>query len=181
MKGIQQRGRQAMMAESLARVHRDFDAFLEEKVNLNWDEQRRKIFNHFGLGQKDIEVGDSIGARGSFARTSKGARVGESLHRASGGRSVFGRSGLEKSVIGQPDDSTTGHKLFSDPTERGDASAAQSTDSRFLREKMGHFTAKVQHLNLARLDERPFPLLHEFADVEKRAGGEVSGLSFTFP
>jgi nuclear pore complex protein Nup93 len=41
---------------------------------------------------------------------------------------------------------------------------------------MGHFADKVQRLNAARLDERPFPVLHEFADVEQRAGGDVSGL-----
>lgn len=174
MKGIQQRGRQAVMADSLARVHRDFDAFLEEKVNLNWDDQRRKIFNHFGLGGKDIEAGESITTKGSFGRTSKGARAGDNSHQASGKRSVFGRSGLEKSVIGQRGASTNGNELFFNSVERGDASTSQSADSGFLREKMRLFAAKVQRLNAARLDELPFLLLHEFADVEERAGGDVS-------
>jgi len=51
--------RHAMVAESLSRVHRDFDAFLEEKVSLNWDGQRQKIFRHFGLVQKDDVGSDS--------------------------------------------------------------------------------------------------------------------------
>ncbi|GAM33251.1 hypothetical protein TCE0_003f00017 [Talaromyces pinophilus] len=63
MKSVQQRGRQAMVAESLARVHRDFDTFLEEKVNMNWDDQRRKIFQHFDHGDR----GD-VGAQGPDTR-----------------------------------------------------------------------------------------------------------------
>jgi nuclear pore complex protein Nup93 len=91
-------------------------------------------------------------------------------------RSVFGRSGLEKSVIGTPGTGKPSHQLFDDPLERTDGSASQSLDLRFLREKMGYYADKVQSLNIARLQTRSFPILHEFSDVENHAGGDVSNL-----
>lgn len=174
LRNIQQRGRQAMVAESLARVQRDFDAFLEEKVSLNWDDQRRRIFQHFGLSTKDDPVEDTIG-KGSFARTSRQPKQPGAL---SGTRSVFGRSALEKSIIGQPGGPLASSQLFLDPSERSEGAGPQPADTRFLREKMGFFAEKVKRLNVARLEERPFPLLHEFGEVEETTGGDVSVLLF---
>lgn len=168
MRSVQQRGRQAMIAESLARVHRDFDSFLEEKVSMNWDDQRRKIFHHFGLSSKnDLAGGESLN-RGSFGRTSTQAKPPG----PPGTRSVFGRSALEKSVIGQPGSTLTGSQLFADHGDRSDATV-QSADTRFLREKMGLFVKKVGDLNVARLEDKPYPILHEFAEVEEHPGGDV--------
>jgi nuclear pore complex protein Nup93 len=172
IRNIQQRGRQTMVAESLARVHREFDNFLEEKVNLNWDEQRRKIFQHFGLSPKDEIGGDYSLSKGSFGRTT--TRQSNNGARPSGARSVFGRSALEKSVIGPPGNPLVGSQLFMDPNDRTEATTNQSPDTRFLREKMGYFADKVKSLSGARLDDRPFPIFHEFAAVEEHAGGDVS-------
>lgn len=168
MRNVQQRGRQAMVAESLARVHRDFDAFLEEKVNMNWDDQRRKIFQHFGLSSRDDLAGGESLNRGSFGRSS----VHIKQPGQTGTRSVFGRSGLEKSVIGQPGNALANSQLFADHSDRGDA-AGQGPDTRFLREKMGLFVRKVSELNAARLEDRPYPIFHEFAEVEDHPGGDV--------
>ncbi|KUL88149.1 hypothetical protein ZTR_04161 [Talaromyces verruculosus] len=169
MKSVQQRGRQAMVAESLARVHRDFDTFLEEKVNMNWDDQRRKIFQHFGLSSRDdLAGGDSLN-RGSFGRSATHPRQPGG---ATGTRSVFGRSGLEKSVIGQPGGSLSSSQLFADHGDRGDV-GAQGPDTRFLREKMGLFARKVGELNAARLEEKPYAIFHEFGSVEDHPAGDV--------
>lgn len=174
IRNIQQRGRQAMVAESLARVHREFDNFLEEKVNLNWDEQRRKIFQHFGLSPKDDIGEDHSLSKGSFGRTTRQSNSGTRPSGLSGTRSVFGRSALEKSVIGPPGNPLAGSQLFMDPNDRTEVTTNQSPDTRFLREKMGYFADKVKSLNGARLDDRPFPIFHEFAAVEEHAGGDVS-------
>lgn len=178
LKNIQQRGRQVMIAESLARSQRDFDAFLEEKVDLDWEEQRQKIFQHFGLVQKDDNPNYSPGApmRGSFGRSTKPSKQGlASSHRApTSSRSIFGRSGLGKSVIGIPATVSTSPKLFEDPSERNGGSGSRSSDVQFLREKMGHYADKVQRLNLSRLQGYTFPILHEFSEVEKTVGGDVS-------
>jgi nuclear pore complex protein Nup93 len=183
LRGIQQRGRQAMVAESLARVHRDFDAFLEDQISLNWDEQRQKIYEHFGLAQKEDGAGEGFGASatGAFGRTTKQGK-GPTPSRgatAGGTRSVFGRSGLEKSVIGPPGNGLSSSQIFSRSTDGGEAASIQSPDTRFLREKMGYFAEKVQRLNEARLQERPFPVLHEFSQIEEHAGGDVRNKNFS--
>ncbi|KAA8650035.1 linker nucleoporin NIC96 [Aspergillus tanneri] len=171
---IQQRGRQVMIAESLARTHKDFDAFLEGKVDLDWEEQRRKIFQHFGLTQKNENTGDTKGSFGRSLNQSKQfdpklAHIPSSMSR----RSVFGRSGLEKSVIGTPGAGAASRQLFEDPAERTEGSGIHSSDRRFYREKIGQYAVKVQMLNSARLKAETFPILHEFAEVETNVGGDV--------
>lgn len=174
LRRIQQRGREAMIAESFARVRRDFDAFLEEKVNLNWEEQRQRIYEHFGLAPRGESEGEGLGAS---ARTTGAFGASKSVRFASGPgqqptsstrRSVFGRSGLAKSVIGSTTGTRDAAQIFS-PT----ATSMQSADTRFLREKMGHFASKVQRLNEARLQEKSFPVLHEFSEVEKSTIADV--------
>lgn len=165
-----------MVAESLARAQRDFDSFLEEKVDLDWEQQRHKIFKHFGLSQKDNLGGDSGPSFGRSTRQSN--QVGATSAHGASRRSVFGRSGLEKSVIGTPGTGKSSHQLFEDPMERTDGSGSQSLDLRFLREKMGHYAHKVQLLNSARLQTRGFPIFHEFSEVEKHAGGDVRIFSY---
>ncbi|EEP77736.1 conserved hypothetical protein [Uncinocarpus reesii 1704] len=174
LRRIQQRGREAMIADSFARVRRDFDAFLEEKVNLNWDEQRQKIYEHFGLAPRGDTGGDDLGATrresGAFG-TTKGVRFGGDLGQrptASTRRSVFGRSALSKSVIGSTTGSGNAMQIFSPG-----ASSAHAADTRFLREKMGHFATKVQRLNETRQQEKAFPILHEFAETEKLSASDV--------
>ncbi|EAS29773.3 nuclear pore protein [Coccidioides immitis RS] len=174
LRRMQQRGRDVMIADSFARVRRDFDAFLEEKVNLNWDEQRHKIFEHFGLAPKSEASGDRLGETtrdsGAFG-ASKSVRFGADLGQrpaSSTRRSVFGRSALSKSVIGSTISGGDVAQIFS-PT----ASSLQAADTRFLREKMGHFATKVQRLNEARSQEKAFPVLHEFAETEKLTISDV--------
>lgn len=180
LRSLQHRGRQVMIAEGLARTHRDFDMFLENKVNMDWEAQRKKIFQHFGLAQKDEHVGDAFGAtqKGSFGRSAKQSRHfgATSPHGPStpSRRSVFGKSGLEKSVIGTPGAGLAFSQLVENQAERSDGPVLSTPDFRFLQEKMGHYAEKVQVLNSARLQAQSYPILHEFSEVEKRAGGDVS-------
>lgn len=167
-----------MIAESLARSQRDFDAFLEEKVDMDWEDQRQKIFHHFGLSQKDAGGDLKATSRGAFGRSARQSKqTGASAAHgpsAASRRSVFGRSGLEKSVIGTPGAGLASRQLFEDPAERSEGTTVHSADLRFLREKMGHYAEKVQQLNTVRLQKQVYPILHEFADVEKHTGGDVS-------
>ncbi|PYH97763.1 nuclear pore protein [Aspergillus ellipticus CBS 707.79] len=172
LKNIQQRGRQVMITESLSRAHKDFDSFLEEKVDMDWEEQRRKIFEHFGLAQKDDGAG---GAKGGFGRTARPKQFNPASTTpplSASRRSVFGRSALEKSVIGTPGTGTASIQLFEDKMDRNESVGGHS-DLRFLREKMGYYADKVRLLNSARLHARTFPVLHEFSDVEGHVGGDV--------
>lgn len=174
-----------MIAESLSRAQKDFDAFLEEKVDMDWEDQRRKIFQHFGLSQKDESTAGDLrsttrGAFGRSARQSKQANAGPprgSLNATR--RSVFGRSALDKSVIGTPGTGLASRQLFEDPAERGEGQSSPSPDLRFLREKMAHYADKVQELNVMRLRAQTYPVLHQFSTVEARIGGDVSASIFT--
>lgn len=166
-----------MISESLARAQKDFDTFLEEKVDMDWEDQRQKIFHHFGLSQKDGSSGGNLkstargGAFGRSGRQSKHA--GASTAGAASRRSVFGRSVLDKSVIGTPGTGLASSQLFEDPAERAEGLSASSPDLRFLREKMGHYAERVQQLNISRLQKQTYPVLHQFSEVEKNLSRDV--------
>ncbi|KAJ5895471.1 Nucleoporin interacting component Nup93/Nic96 [Penicillium taxi] len=175
LRNMQQRGRQVMVAESLSRAQRDFDTFLEEKVDMDWEEQRQKIFEHFGLSQKDSTDSGSLRAtnRGAFGRTARQSKqAGATSGPAASRRSVFGRSGLDKSVIGTPGSGMTNRQLFEEPAERNEGLSASSPDLRFQREKMRQYADKVQQLNVARLRGQTYPIFHQFSEVEVRTGGD---------
>lgn len=169
LRNIQQRGRQVMVAEGLTRAQRDFDAFLEEKVDMDWEDQRQIIFQHFGLEQSAAGPVRS----GAFGRSARQSKQAADLRPSASRRSVFGRSGLEKSVIGTPGAGLASRQIFGDPAERNEGAASHSPDLRFQREKMGHYAEKVQQLNLARLQGKCYPVLDEFSYVEVQAGGDV--------
>ncbi|KAJ5580119.1 Nucleoporin interacting component Nup93/Nic96 [Penicillium hispanicum] len=177
LRNIQQRGRQVIIAESLSRAQRDFDTFLEEKVDMDWEEQRQKIFEHFGLSQKEgASAGITSTTRGAFGRSGRQFKPGgtATIHGpAASRRSVFGRTALDKSVIGIPGTGLASRQLFEDPTERTEGPTTSTPDLRFLREKMGHYAEKVQQLNVARLRGQTYPILHEFSEVEIHTGGDA--------
>ena len=172
LRGLQQRGRDAMIKESMERVQREFDAYLEEHLAINFDEQRQRIMEHFGLATKESppEAGSGA-ANGGFGRSSKG-RNAFSESAAGSTRSVFGKSGMERSIIGNAglDASTT--KFFADDTNlNGSLSPTYSMD-RSLWNKEGYYADKVMSLNAARLKDEYYPVLGEFALVEDNAGGD---------
>ena len=80
-------------------------------------------------------------------------------------------------MIGSPSSSASNPPLFADVAERHGASPTQPID-RFTREKEGKFAEKVQRLNQSRLQEAPFPILHEFLEVESQQIGDVSEDNF---
>lgn len=79
-------------------------------------------------------------------------------------------------MIGTPNTSIKTASLFADVEDRSGQGAI--SDDRFSRDKQTKFAEKVQALNRARLQERPFPILHEFKNVQIQPGGEVSGRSY---
>ena len=169
-----------MIEDGLKRAQRDFDTYLEDHVEINWEEQRRKIYEHFGLAAKGSNRSDdlvnypSLSGSGSFSRSSQRGRRSTATRpgHPTPNRSVFGNSGMQKSVIGTPGVGSGNATLFADVADKnGNAPAVQ--DDRSLREKQGKFAEKIQRLNEARLQERAYPILQEFADVEGQPCGEV--------
>ncbi|KAF7502379.1 hypothetical protein GJ744_005971 [Endocarpon pusillum] len=177
IRGLQERGREAMIQEAIDRVRRDFDAHLEESLSINFEEQKKKIMQHFGLIARDEVADEPDGAQpdqAGLGHTSTGQRPFEDSAKAST-RSVFGRSGLAKSLIGSPAMGASTTSFFGDSSvNNGNSSSlGKGQNGRFLRDKERFFLQKVQQLNAARLQEKLYPILREFAMVEDQAGGDI--------
>ncbi|KAL8718551.1 MAG: hypothetical protein Q9225_004323 [Loekoesia sp. 1 TL-2023] len=178
MDQMQQQSTLKMIAEGIERAHRNFDAYLDENIDINWEAQRKKIYEHFGLAARGSDRSDaalqsmSPGVKGSFGRSTRRGRTlrDDRSTQSTFGRSIFGQSSLQKSVIGTPDPGHNTPSMFTDVEDRGDQGPL--SEDRFSREKQGRFAEKVQALNRARLQERPYPIFHELKNVQMQPGGE---------
>ncbi|TVY88890.1 Nucleoporin, partial [Lachnellula willkommii] len=175
----------SMISEGLARSVRDFDTFLEDNVTMEWDAQRKRIYQHFGIKPREAVSGgrssgfapaaSSSGEGGGFGRSRRSKAASIAGSRATGvpGASSFGRSSLQRSAIGAASSAgKASQQAFADvekKMETNGASAAVPTD-RFQRDKQGRFAEKVQNLNLARLQKSCYPICHEFATVVGQTG-----------
>ncbi|KAI9894756.1 MAG: hypothetical protein M1814_002113 [Vezdaea aestivalis] len=170
---------QLMIEEALATSARDFDRFLEENVTMDWDEQRRKVYEHFGLTPRANTGEDRAGLKesGSFGRSRRQARSQSrtSTMSASRNASRFGKSTLGKSVLGKP--GVAGQPL---PTEFADvaetAATITSTADRFQQQRQQEFAEQVRLLNETRSAGRLFPLLHSFGRVEEKSESDQGNL-----
>jgi nuclear pore complex protein Nup93 len=161
-----------MIQDGLAQSKRDFDNFLEENVQMNWDAQRRKIYDHFGL--KTPAEGSALGT--SSAGTSRGA-FGASLRQsrmsaASASGMSFGVSGMKKSVLGSSNmRSTLRGTTFTDGAERSINSPPQiAVEDRVNRDRMEKYAAKITEFNEARNQNICYPIAHQLIEVEREAG-----------
>lgn len=180
---LQQQSTLRMISEGLERAQRNFDAYLEANVDINWELQRKRIYEHFGLmanhGEASGDPASGHGAMGSFGKSTRRERINNANRpgQSTLNRSIFGPSSIQKSVIGTPGAGSRNATLFADVADK-DAPALAVQDDRFMREKQRKFAEKVQMLNRARLDEKSYPVLQEFKGVESQSGGEVSTPAF---
>ena len=176
---MHQRMSEKMMAEATERSRQSFNRFLEENVDINMDRQRQRIMEHFGLVTQRGQDRDTIKGSSSFSGVSS---FGKSTKRKGQGgpnesgvgsmkRSTFGRSSLQKSVIGTPTKSPGKATLFADQRESSTSTAAPNVS--FPGEKQRKYAEKTRSLNQCRLRENPYPILHEYLGVETQYGGEV--------
>lgn len=169
----------SMIADGLDRSERDFDNFLEDNITMEWEAQRKRIYEHFGIKTKDDGLAD--GASGALGRESQ-AGFGRSRRTAKASRSTapgikasaFGRSNLQKSVIGTPSKIGSHQPEFTDVQDTTRSATAlngaASIDDRFLREKQGRLSERIRQFNLARIEKQPYPILHELAQVAGTSG-----------
>jgi len=161
-----------MIQDGLERSARDFDLFLEENMATEWEAQRKRIYDHFGIKQREIPVRETAApgreAQAGFGRSRRGKSQQPGTPAKSVKNSVLGNSNLQRSVIGTPSRIGTHQPEFSDverPTEPRQLGGVVSTDDRALRERQSKLAEKVRSLNTARVFQRPYPILSEFADV----------------
>lgn len=172
--GLHSRSTLAMISEGLEQSKRDFDNFLEDNIQLEWDSQRKKIYEHFGLGrQVESQEANASGpresvARGAFGRSRrKGRGLGASTSLAGGS---FGASAMNRSVIGNPATSARTNGF----AESRAGVASPAPENRFMRDKQEKYAVKVKELNVSRLEETRYTVLAQFAEVEKQSGTDVS-------
>ena len=183
---MHQRMSERMMAETMERSRQTFNRFLEENVDVNMERQRQKIMEHFGLvprvgGDHTLATNHSdFRESGSFGKFSRSKGLGGSLENRSTmlRRSTFGKSSLQKSVIGMPTKSPGKATLFADQAET--STSADAPTVAFSGEKQKNYAEKTRGLNQARLQEASYPLLREYLDVETQHSGEVR-LTFRSP
>ncbi|KAF2000073.1 NIC-domain-containing protein [Amniculicola lignicola CBS 123094] len=177
--GMHSQSTLGLIQDGLEQAKRDFDSFLEDNIQQEWDAQRKRIYEHFGLGRQSEDMAasqstfGSTATRGAFGRsTRKGRSVG--VKGASTNGASFGKSGAppvlgsvmspynKRSLIGQdsPEKSVTGGQV--------------GPEDRFVRDKQEKFMEKVKDLNVTRLRETPYPVFHAFRSVEEQSGGEYT-------
>ena len=177
IRNLQQRGREAMIRESMDRVNAEFDAFLEESLNINFDEQKKRIMEHFGLlpRSEDGDAGESRASpapgTGSFGKSSRRSKTPFGDSGRGSTRSVFGRSALDKSMIGNPGMGAGTVSFFGEDGNNNSAGAlSKGQNERYLRDKERLFLQSVEQLNQARLKEKGYLILQKFREVESTAG-----------
>ena len=167
-----------MINEGIERANKRFNAFLQDHIEMNWAEQRRKIYEHFGLtprttNQESETTDFATSDKGAFGRTRNNRTGKPELGKSAGSRSVFGQSTLQKSVIGSPAVGQGNIQAFSQNAAEKAQTMYPVPEDRFLREKEGRFAEKVQKLNESRLQESYYPLLREFLEVETAPGSDA--------
>jgi len=165
---------QAMVDSRVEKAQDDFNKMIEEKLGgVDWASQHQRIYEHFGLKKPQglgASTRDSFGPSetGGFGLTSRRSRLGASV----GGKS-FGVPGLSRSVIGAPGVRGARQSQFADVQEKLPADGMRVVpEDRILRVKQNKYADRVKELNIARLQERAYPVLSKFADVESEPSGE---------
>lgn len=180
LSNLQNKTTLSMIADGLEKSVRDFDAFLEDNVTMEWEAQRRRIYEHFGIKSKQTPgggVGASPGreSRGGFGKSRRKGVLSSGPDKSTTRESAFGRSGLGRSVIGTPSKIGAHSSEFSDVGGAGAGSGPNGSagiDDRFLREKQLKLAEKIHQLNDARQQAQAvaYPILNELAEVETKAG-----------
>ncbi|KOS22593.1 Nucleoporin NIC96 [Escovopsis weberi] len=158
----------SMIQDGLERSLRDFDSFLEDNVAMEWDAQRKRIYQHFGI--KPREASAAAGGRdmqGGFGRSRRSKAPQGNASRGARA-SMFGSSAFHRSVIGAPTKIGTHQPEFADVDRSTDAGAGKAQD-RVLRERQTKLADKIRSLNAARLLRRPYPILAELAEIEQKS------------
>ena len=165
IKNLQTKGRDAMMRESIDRVYREVDQYIEETLGIDFEEQKLRIMKHFGLISEDdeLEADNGTPAR-SLGKSTRTTHTGT--------RSVFGRSAMNKSIIGTPGAISGTSSFFKGDNTVKAGSLLRGQSARDLRDKERLFVDQVQSLNRARLEGESFPIMTRFGEVEAKAAGD---------
>lgn len=172
IRNLQVKGRDAIMRENMERVYREVDSYIEQTLGVDFEEQKTRIMKHFGLISED-EDAPAAGQTSSFGKSA--ARKGPTGSEQPT-RSVFGRSALNKSIIGSAGSVNGTSSFFRSSVSPAKGSTLQrGQTARDLRDKERLFVEQVEQFNNARLsrpDRTSYPIMDKFCQVEANAGGD---------
>ncbi|EGX96200.1 nuclear pore protein (Nic96) [Cordyceps militaris CM01] len=156
----------SMISDGLDRSVRDFDNFLEDNVALEWDAQRKRIYDHFGITPRETGTAGRESQAG-FGRSRRSKNQSGTGKTARG--SVLGNSNLHRSVIGAPSRIGMHESEFTDVDPSAEVKKKGGVEDRAMRERQLKLSDKVRNLNMYRLDNRPYPILHELCRIEEKS------------
>ncbi|PKS12173.1 hypothetical protein jhhlp_001471 [Lomentospora prolificans] len=175
LENLQKKTTLGMIQDGLERSARDFDNFLEDNMATEWEAQRKRIYEHFGIMQRDNGADSATPGReaqAGFGRSRRKSQHTGTTSRA-GRSTILGNTGLQRSVIGTPARIGSHKPEFSDVERPSEPSrqlgGVQSSDDRALREKQSKLADKITSLNKTRILQRPFPILSELAEIEQKS------------
>lgn len=154
----------SMISDGLERSVRDFDNFLEDNVAMEWDAQRKRIYDHFGIKPREANAGRE--GQGGFGR-SRRSKAQNSTGRASRG-SVLGNSTMHRSVIGAPTRIGTHESEFTDVDQAAETKKGVLED-RVMRDRQLKLSDKIRNMNMCRLNNRPYPIFNELCSIEEKS------------
>ncbi|KAK3117086.1 nuclear pore complex subunit [Teratosphaeriaceae sp. CCFEE 6253] len=166
---------QEMIDNSLQRAQDDFNRMIDEQLHMqpvDWQRYRNRIDVHFGLRKPDEDgEGTTDGAMnpsGSFGRSRRSRMAGSS---------IFGLPNATKSVIGTPGPNGLRQSTFNDVAEKLPADGIRpAPEDRTQRAKQDKYSGKVKDLNIARIQEKMYPVLTRFAEVEAEPSNDDTSM-----
>jgi len=167
-----------MISDRLQQAQDDFNQMIDEELHgVNWDAHLSRIYEHFGLRKaqaiEGAEDDDRAPETGGFGRTARRSRANGT---SALGKS-FGLPGMSKSVIGTPGPRGARQSVFGDVAEKLPADGMRpAPEDRIQRVKQEKYAGKVKDLNISRLQEKVFPIMQRFSEVEAEPSNEDTSM-----
>ena len=165
---------QKMVETHVQKAQDEFNKMIEERLHgVDWDAHRQRIYEHFGLkkAQNLDESAAGMNGAGSFGISSRRSRPGAST------ADKFGIPGMSRSVIGTPGPRGMRTSVFGDVAEKMPVDGIRpAPEDRVLRLKQEKYAERVKDLNVARMNEKVYPLLHKFSEIEAEPSNDDTSM-----
>jgi nuclear pore complex protein Nup93 len=165
---------QKMIDSRLQQATDDFNRMIDDQLHmqpLDWEKYRQRIDVHFGLAKpsddSDVANPGRASEMGSFGRSRRSRLAG----------SQFGLASANRSVIGAPGANGMRQSTFSDVQEKLPTDGLRpAPEDRTQRLKQDKYAGKVKDLTVARIQEKVYPIMTRFAEVEAEPNNEDTSM-----
>ncbi|KAF3939685.1 hypothetical protein ABW19_dt0205867 [Dactylella cylindrospora] len=152
--------------EGIKRTTTEFESYLLTNLNIDWDDQRKKIYEHFGL----TKPSEGQSQRTPFGQSSFGASATARAGQSTFGRSRFTQASLGSLVLGTQPKVGNQTWAFEDTVKENQGAPM---DQMFNRQ--APYAKAVQKVNDARSDGEIPAVIGSFIDVTKQSSDLITG------